>query len=84
MPQVPRIRRAEPRTQPVQARESIAVKVTMIWHDGRKQEYDGAPVAWTQDAVEIEWTTPWGDRRRDGVSAYQVRRNSWQHSRSVV
>src|SRR3954462_4703995 len=58
MPQVPRIRRAEPRTPPVQAREPIAVEVTMIWHDGTKQEYDAAAVAWTQDAVEIQWTTP--------------------------
>ena len=81
MPQVPRIRRAGPRTPPVQAREPIAVEVTMIWHDGRKQEYDAAAVAWTQDAVEIEWTTPWGDRRRDWISAYQVRRSSSHASR---
>jgi hypothetical protein len=40
MPQVPRIRRADPRTPQVQAREPVPVEVTMIWHDGNRQDYD--------------------------------------------
>jgi len=48
----------------------------MIWHDGAKQDYDAATVAWTQEAVEIQWITPWGDRRRDWVWAHQVRRSA--------
>jgi hypothetical protein len=74
MPQVPRIRRAQPRTDPVQPPRPLPVEVTMIWHDGRPEDYDALAVAWTPSEVEVQWTTPWGDTRRDWVTAGQVRR----------
>jgi hypothetical protein len=46
----------------------------MIWHHGEETDFDALAVAWTQKEVEVEWTTPWGDRRRDWVRADQVRR----------
>ncbi len=46
----------------------------MIWHDGTREDYDALAVAWTVGEVEVQWTTPWGDRRRDWVPAQQVRR----------
>jgi hypothetical protein len=74
MPQVPRIRRAMPSTDVVPAQQPLPVEVTMIWHDGRPEDYDGLAVAWTRSEVEVQWTTPWGDQRRDWVTAGQVRR----------
>jgi hypothetical protein len=46
----------------------------MIWHDGSRNDVAAAAIAWTHAEVEVEWTTPWGDRRRDWVRADQVRR----------
>jgi hypothetical protein len=74
MPQVPRIRRAQPSTQVVQAPQPLPVEVTMVWHDGRREDYDALAIAWTRSEVEVQWTTPWGDSRRDWVTAGQVRR----------
>src|SRR4051812_17369323 len=74
MPQVPRIRRTEPSADAYQPERPLAVEVTMIWHHGGETDFDGLAVAWTPKEVEVEWTTPWGDRRRDWLSADQVRR----------
>src|SRR3954453_9415787 len=74
MPQVPRIRRTEPSAEAYQPERPLAVEVTMIWHHGGETDFDGLAVAWTPKEVEVEWTTPWGDRRRDWVRADQVRR----------
>ena len=74
MPQVPRIRRTEPWADAYVPERPLAVEVTMIWHHGGETDFDGLAVAWTPKEVEVEWTTPWGDRRRDWVRADQVRR----------
>ena len=76
MPQVPRIRRTEPTAAAVRPLEPLPVVVTLIWHDGATDETDADAVAWTPREVEIEWTTPWGDTRRDWVNAIQVRRRT--------
>jgi hypothetical protein len=47
MPQVPRIRRAQPGATPFQPPRPLPVEVTMIWHDGRPEDYDALAVAWT-------------------------------------
>jgi hypothetical protein len=46
----------------------------MIWHDGSRDDLPAAAVAWTRSEVEVEWTTPWHDVRRDWVRADQIRR----------
>ncbi len=74
MPQVPRIRRTEPSADSYVPERPLAVEVTMIWHHGGETDFDGLAVAWTPKEVEVEWTTPWGDRRRDWVRADQVNR----------
>ncbi len=74
MPQVPRIRRAEPSGNAIQPPQPLPVVVTMIWHDGSRDEVPASAIAWTHREVEVEWTTPWGERRQDWVKAAQVRR----------
>ena len=74
MPQVPRIRRAEPSGSATRPLRPLPVVVTMIWHDGTREDYDALAVAWTRTEVEVQWTTPWAERRRDWVPAQQVRR----------
>ena len=74
MPQIPRIVRTAPTTDAVQPQRPIPVEVTMIWHDGSRQDVPALARAWTRSEVEVEWTTPWGERRQDWVKAAQVRR----------
>jgi hypothetical protein len=74
MAQVPRIRRAEPSGSATQPRRPIHVVARLVWHDGATNEVDALAVAWTASEVEIEWTTPWSQRRRDWIRADQVRR----------
>ncbi|HYY09616.1 MAG TPA: hypothetical protein VE781_01685 [Kineosporiaceae bacterium] len=74
MTQVPRIRRAEPSGAATQPRHAIPVIARLVWHDGAADEVDALAVAWTATEVEIEWTTPWSQRRRDWIRADQVRR----------
>jgi hypothetical protein len=72
--QVPRIRRAEPSGPATQPRRGIPVVARLVWHDGAANEVEALAVAWTATEVEIEWTTPWSQRRRDWIRADQVRR----------
>lgn len=74
MAQVPRIRRAEPSGPATQPRRGIPVVARLVWHDGAANEVEALAVAWTATEVEIEWTTPWAQRRRDWIRADQVRR----------
>ncbi len=74
MPQVPRIRRAQPSGPPTQPKRAIPVIARLVWHDGATSEVDALAVAWTRAEVEIEWTTPWADVRRDWIRADQVTR----------
>jgi hypothetical protein len=72
--QVPRIRRAEPSGPATQPQRGIPILARLVWHDGSSGEVEALAVAWTAAEVEIEWTTPWGQRRRDWIRADQVRR----------
>jgi hypothetical protein len=74
MAQVPRIRRAEPIGPITQPYEGIPVAVRLVWHDGAATSIDALAVGWTANEVEIEWTTPWNDTRRDWIRADQVSR----------
>lgn len=74
MPQVPRIRRVEPSGNAIRPQHPLPVVVAMVWHDGARDEVQASAVAWTHAEVEVEWTTPWQDVRRDWVRASQVRR----------
>jgi hypothetical protein len=55
--------------------QPLPVIVKMIWHDGSRGDVPASAVAWTHTEVEVEWTTPWHDVRRDWVRADQVRRH---------
>jgi hypothetical protein len=74
MAQVPRIRRVEPTGPITQPYDTIPVAVRLVWHDGATTNVDAHAVAWTTNEVEIEWTTPWNDTRRDWIRADQVSR----------
>jgi hypothetical protein len=74
MPQVPRIRRTQPIGVVTQPQRGIPVIARLVWHDGATSEVDAVAVAWTTAEVEIEWTTPWADVRRDWIRADQVTR----------
>src|SRR4249920_1650219 len=74
MAQVPRIRRVEPSGPATQPQRGIPVIARLIWHDGATSDVEALAVAWTTTEVEIEWTTPWLDRRRDWIRADQVSR----------
>ena len=75
MPRVPRIRRAVPSGDAIRSLQPLPVIVTMVWHDGSRDDAPASAIAWTRSEVEVEWTTPWGDVRRDWVRADQVRRD---------
>ena len=79
MPQVPRIRRAQPAGTVTQPQHAIPVIARLVWHDGATSEVDALAVAWTATEVEIEWTTPWSQRRTDWIRAGQVSRR-WEES----
>ncbi len=74
MAQVPRIRHAEPSGPATQPQRGIPVVARLVWHDGSADYVEALAVAWTAAEVEIEWTTPWSQRRRDWIRADQVRR----------
>jgi|tagenome__1003787_1003787.scaffolds.fasta_scaffold20769228_2 hypothetical protein len=74
MAQVPRIRRVEPSGPATQPRHGIPVVARLVWHDGATDDVQALAVAWTATEVEIEWTTPWEQRRRDWIRADQVTR----------
>jgi hypothetical protein len=74
MAQVPRIRRAQPRGHATEPEHGIPVIARLVWHDGATSEVDAVAVGWTTAEVEIEWTTPWADVRRDWIRADQVTR----------
>jgi hypothetical protein len=74
MAQVPRIRRVEPSGPATQPQRGIPVIAHLVWHDGATTDVEALAVAWTTAEVEIEWTTPWSQRRRDWIRADQVSR----------
>jgi hypothetical protein len=74
MAQVPRIRRTQPAGAVTHPEHGIPVIARLVWHDGATSDVDALAVAWTRSEVEIEWTTPWADLRRDWIRADQVTR----------
>lgn len=75
MTPAPRIRRALPEGTVITPDDGIPVTVTLVFHGGFTEEVDALAVAWTPQAVEIEWTGAWG-LRRDWVAAQDVRRRT--------
>ena len=74
VPNVPRLRHVLPSGQITETGEGIPVVATLTWHHGDRREVDAVAVAWTRTEVQVEWTSQWGDRRRDWVRAQDVRR----------
>lgn len=74
MSRVPRIVRAVPAGAVTRPEHPVEVVARLHWHRGADTEVPALAVAWTREAVEIAWTTPWGDERTDWVEAVDVRR----------
>jgi hypothetical protein len=73
---LPRLRHVTPSGPVTPAASPIPVDAVITWYDGRHAPVEALAVAWTREQVEVEWTTPWGDLRRDWVNAYDVHRRS--------
>jgi hypothetical protein len=54
VPQVPRIRRTVPSRDAIRSRQPLPVIVTMIWHDGSRDDLRASAIAWTRSEVEVE------------------------------
>ncbi len=68
-----RIVRAVP-TGPITRPDTpVPVVVTIHWHRGDITEMDATALAWTSNAVEVEWRSHLG-LRSDWIPADQVRR----------
>lgn len=71
---VPRIVRAAPRGPISTPAEGIPVNVLIRWYSGETALIPATAVAWTHDAVEIQWEAPDLGMRRDWVPAEDVSR----------
>ena len=71
---LPRLRHVTPFAEVTPAPSPIPVDAVITWYDGRHAPVQGLAVAWTRAQVQVEWTTPWGEVRRDWVNAYDVHR----------
>ena len=74
MSNVPRIVRAAPRGPVSTPEEGIPVNVLIHWYSGETARIPATAVAWTHDAVEIQWQGPDLVMRRDWVPAQDVLR----------
>jgi hypothetical protein len=74
MSTVPRIVRAAPRGPISTPEQGIPVNVLIRWYSGETALIPATAVAWTHDAVEIQWEAPELGLRRDWVPAEDVSR----------
>lgn len=81
---VPRIARAVPKGTISRPEQGIPVLAFLHWYDGRDTEVPAIAVAWTRNAVEIEWEAPAVGTRRDWVAAEDIRRSYDQPRRSSL
>ena len=68
-----RIVRAIPRGPITKPETPIAVIATIYWHRGEITEMDATALAWSDQAVQVEWRTHSG-LRTDWIPAEHVRR----------
>jgi hypothetical protein len=73
MPAVPRIVREVPKGNVTRPEQGIEVIARLRWHHGPLQLVLVTAVAWTQNAVEIQWEMDAGDKpRTDWIPADDV------------
>ncbi len=83
MPDQPRIDRAAAEGRIIRPGQPLPVIATIRWHHGVVQEVPAIAVAWTTQAVEIQWEMERGQGlRTDWVPACDIRRGG-DKSRSV-
>lgn len=68
-----RIVRAVPTGTITRPDTPVPVVITIAWHRGDLTEMDAVALAWTANAVEVEWRSHLG-LRTDWIPAEQVRR----------
>jgi hypothetical protein len=68
-----RIVRAVPTGSITRPAAPVPVVATIHWHRGDVTEMEATALAWTTDAVEVEWRSHLG-LRTDWIPAQQVRR----------
>jgi hypothetical protein len=74
MSSLPRIVRAMPNGPITRPERAIPVHATIRWHMGKQIEIPAIAIAWTRDAVEVEWEMTGVARRSDWIPAHDVRR----------
>lgn len=78
----PRMQRASPEGKITRVEIGVPVAAVIRWHQQEPSITSALVVAWTQKDVEIDWITPWGDRRQDWIQAGDVKRldaiTTWQ------
>ncbi len=74
MTSAPRIVRAAPKGPVSTPAEGIPVNVLIRWYSGEEVLIPALAVAWTKDAVEIQWSAAELGMRRDWVPAEDVSR----------
>ncbi len=72
MPTSVRIVRAAPQGQITEADSAVPVIVMLHWHRGEVVEMDATALAWTANAVQIEWRSHLG-LRADWIPIEHVR-----------
>jgi hypothetical protein len=74
MASVPRILRAVPHGAITRPEHGIPVIARIRWANGADHDVPAIAVAWTREAVEIEWEAPGTGLRSDWVAARDCRR----------
>lgn len=74
MPVVPRLVRAEPEGDVIEAPEPIAVIACLHWHDGGVDYVPALATAWTRKAVEVSWDHGVAGRQSAWIKASDVQR----------
>ncbi|MFI7587269.1 hypothetical protein ACIB24_09365 [Spongisporangium articulatum] len=74
MSSAPRILRVVPHGPVTRPEHSLPVFAVVRWADGENEEVPAIAVAWTREAVQIEWEAPGQGLRFDWVPARDIRR----------
>ena len=75
MASAPRILRVIPKGAITRPEHAIPVFARVRWANGADQEVPAIAVAWTRDAVQIEWEAPGSGLRSDWLAARDIRRS---------
>lgn len=74
MASAPRILRVMPRGAITRPEHGIPVFATVRWANGADQQVPALAVAWTREAVQVEWEAPGSGLRADWLPARDIRR----------